>query len=258
MRKGNVYVIANWKMNPDTWVAAKELFLGVKKAASRVRKVNTVICPPFVYLSELINSYSGRSISFGVQDVHFEQKGSYTGEVSASQVRSVGATYAIVGHSERRALGETNEMINKKVLSALSEKLTVILCIGERDRDRQGEYLAFLRDELLGALEGVSKAALKNILITYEPIWAIGKTSEEAMKPHDVHGTVLFLRKLLAEKYDKKIALELPILYGGSVEPENAGALLEEGDVNGFLIGHSGLSVSDFTAILERADSSLG
>ncbi len=246
-------------MNPETVGDAKKLFLGVKESAKHLRNVKTVLCPPAPFLSELHKIYSGSRLQLGAQNIYFEKKGSFTGEVSGEMVKSVGATYVIIGHSERRfpgeGEGETEKVVNKKILSALQSKLTVILCIGERERDTQGSYLSFLKSELLSALDGVSKTSLKKILITYEPIWAIGKTGDDAMKPSDVHETTLFLRKILAEKYDKKTALSLPFLYGGSVESVNCTKLLREGNINGFLIGHASLIISDFTDILHAANT---
>ena len=209
-------------MNPETIGDAKKLFLGVKESARALRNVQITLCPPFPFLSELRKLYTGQRIQLGAQNVYFEDKGSFTGEVSGEMIKSVGATHVIIGNSERRfpksGGGETQEIVNRKVLSALRSKLTVILCIGERDRDIQGDYLAFLESELLSALNGVSKASLMKILITYEPIWAIGKTGSDAMKSSDVHDITFCPRKALAERYVKKTALSLLTLVGGSVE----------------------------------------
>ena len=250
MKRDPVYVVANWKMKPGTIGEAKKLFLDVKKLAVRLSKTTLVICPPVAFLSELHKLYVGAKLAFGAQDIHREPKGSYTGEISAEMVHSVGASYTIIGHSEQRALGDTNSDVNKKIHVALKEKLTTIICIGESRRDESGAYLTFLTQELHEAFKDVSKSALKNVILAYEPIWAIGKTGKEAMLPSDVHETVLFLRKVLSECYDKKTAFALPVLYGGSVEAENAEALLREGGVNGFLVGHASLVPTEFSTIL--------
>ena len=256
MKKKTVYVVANWKMKPGTIVKAKRLFLNIKKSAVKLTRAKIVICPPVAFLSDLRSLYGGVKIEFGAQDIHFEEAGSFTGKISAEMVKSVGASYVIIGHSEVRALGETNEEVNKKVLIALKEKLKVVLCVGEQERDRQGEYLAFLTQELGEALKGVSQGELKNIIIAYEPIWAIGKTGDSAMKPTDVYETALFLRKIVSLIYDKKSALKITILYGGSVETSNSEKLLEEGGINGFLVGHASLSSVDFEIILRIAEKS--
>ncbi|HEX9608589.1 MAG TPA: triose-phosphate isomerase [Candidatus Paceibacterota bacterium] len=247
---GKSIVVANWKMHPKTLAEAKHLFLGVKKAVSRVRGVVVVVCSPAVFLAELRKLYVGKRISFGGQDVHAEKSGAYTGSTSASMLKSVGASYVIIGHSERRIAGETNEDVQEKVRAALNEHLTVVLCIGEQRRDYEGEYLTFVKDELEVALSGVAADELRRVVIAYEPIWAIGKTANEAMKPHDMHQMTLFIRKILAEQYNREVALKVAVLYGGSVEPENCEALIKDGDVNGFLVGHASLDPTSFGAIL--------
>lgn len=258
MKKGTGYIIANWKMNPSTIGDAKKLFLSVKDVASRLRNVNVVIAPPTPFIGELRHLYTGRQLEFGVQNIYFEARGSYTGETSAEMAKSAGAKYAIIGHSERRAMGETNEDVNKKIAAALLQDLTIVLCIGEVDRDVHGNYFSFLEEELRSALKGIPRISLKYILIAYEPIWAIGKTGREAMRPHEVHETTLFLRKILAQMYDKKSAFAVPILYGGSVEPENTEDLLRDGGVSGFLVGHASLEASSFLPILKTANTFFG
>jgi triosephosphate isomerase (TIM) len=187
--------------------------------------------------------------------VFFETKGSYTGEVSAPMLASIGTEYVIVGHSERRARGENNEIVNRKVRVALLEGIDVVLCIGEEARDHGGEYLLFLTEELISALSGLKKDSLKHIAIAYEPIWAIGKTSKDAMKPSDMHEMSLFIRKILTDRYDRATALSVPILYGGSVEVENSETLLRGGEIDGFLVGHASLDPESFKEILALASA---
>ncbi len=252
------YVIANWKMNPDTVADAKELFFDIKSVVGRLKNLNVVIAPPIIFLAELRRLYSGRQLEFGAQNISFEEKGSFTGETSAKMARSIGTTYVIVGHSERRLMGETDKDVNKKIVAALLQKFTIVLCIGEKERDSQGSYLSFLEEELRSALTGVSKKSLKHILIAYEPIWAIGKTGKEAMSPRDVHETSLFLHKILMQIYDRKSAFAVPILYGGSVEPENNEELLHGGGISGFLVGHASLETSSFLSILKTSNNFFG
>jgi len=248
--KGKRIVVANWKMNPRALAEAKRLFLGVKKAVGELRGAQVIICPPAIFISELRKSYTGKRVLFGAQDVHFEKDGSYTGEVSAPMLKSVGVSHVIIGHSERRAAGETNSDVQKKVRAALDEKLTVMLCVGERERDHDGEHLHFIKEELTAALRTVAKDELKRLVVVYEPVWAIGKSFEHAMKPHDVHQMSLFVRKVLSEQFDRGAAMKVLVLYGGSVEPENAAPLLEGGDINGFLVGHASLNPTTFRDIL--------
>jgi len=147
--------------------------------------------------------------------------------------------------------GESDADVNKKALAATNTGLTTILCIGESDRDhKDGTHLAFLTRQLESALKGVSKSKLSKVVIAYEPIWAIGKSEEEAMKPEELHETVLFIRKVVAGLFGKNLALKIPILYGGSVEKGNTRALLTEGMVDGLLVGHASLNVDEFNEIL--------
>ena len=254
MEQNKKLVVANWKMNPGTIVDAEKLFFGIKDKASKMRNVQTVICPPFVYLSELFQFYTGQRIAFGAQDVFWETNGAYTGEISANQLVSIGARYVIIGHSERRALGETDEMVNKKVHVALKAGLLIIFCFGERERDESAAYIQFLHDQLINGLYGVSKNQLQKVVVAYEPIWAIGKAAHEAMQPDDVHEMVIFIRKVLAHMHDAKTAQQVPVLYGGSVEPNNASAIFTRSEVSGFLIGHASLKAAAFNDILETVN----
>jgi triosephosphate isomerase len=153
-----------------------------------------------------------------------------------------------------RALGETNEEVNKKIHSALSEKLRVILCIGEAERDRSGNYLEFLEEQLKSAFAGVDTQKLPRIMVAYEPVWAIGKSAEYAMTSTTLHETVLFVRKVLSQKYEKKLAFRMPILYGGSVEHENIAELFTKGEVDGFLVGHASVDSGEFGAMMKIVD----
>jgi triosephosphate isomerase (TIM) len=253
MRKRKKIIVANWKMNPQNIFEAKRLFLGVKKTASRLREAQTIICPSFAHLFELKKSYGGGKIAFGAQDVFWNDKNPHTGEVSARMLKDAGVKYVILGHSERRALWESNEAVNKKVIAALGENLKVILCVGEMERDARAEHLAFIKEELRSALSSVPQKSLNDIIIAYEPIWAIGKSAADALTPVGMHEMSIFIKKILSEIYDRKTAYGIPIIYGGSVERANAEDLLKGGEIDGFLIGHASLKAGDFNRILEIA-----
>src|SRR3989338_6037574 len=167
MIKNKKLIVANWKMNPTTLAEAKKLFENIKKTASKVKNIQTVICPPSVYLSELGKLYSGRRIALGAQDVFWEKKGAYTGEQSSKMIKDIGAKYVIIGHSERRERGETNEMVNKKIITSLEEGLNVILCIGEKVRDLQALYLKFLEEEIRSACKSLTFSPIHKI--TFNP-----------------------------------------------------------------------------------------
>ena len=247
-------VIANWKMNPQTFAEAKKLYLAIKKKAVTLRNVETVIAPPFVFLRGLSKLYSGSRLALSGQDVFWEKKGSHTGEVSVTQLKESGADYVIVGHSERRALGETDDMVYKKIKAVLKGGLTGVVCIGESERDNHGVYLKFLRGQIESALAKIKVGSLKNIIVAYEPLWAIGKTDDEAITPEKLHETILFIRRVLIEMYNKEAALGTRIIYGGSVEKGNARTLLSEGKAQGFLVGHASLNALEFSDILESAN----
>jgi triosephosphate isomerase len=189
----------------------------------------------------------------GVQDVSSSLGGAYTGEVSAAMTANLGAKFTIIGHSERRALGETNAIVNKKILAALSAGLEVVLCIGEQTRDHDGFYLGYLRDELDSAFQSVLPRDLPRIMIAYEPIYAIGRSAADAMSGQEVHEMVIFIRKYLAEKFNRSRADATTILYGGSVEGSNAESILKEGMVDGFLVGRASLDPNMFMEIIKFA-----
>ena len=247
-------IIANWKMNPLSLTEAKRIFLGIKKTAHTLRNVQSVVCPPALYISELKKLVSGHRCVLGTQDVFFERNGAYTGEMSAAMLAKTGAKYAIVGHSERRAFGETDEVVNKKILAALKEGLVAVLCVGERERDEHARYFDFIRGELEGALRGVPKNMIQKLIIAYEPIWAVGREAKGSDTPEGTFETTLFIRKILADIFDKKTAMSMPVLYGGSVNEKNAREFLLHGGVQGLLVGRASLIGAQFTEILKEAD----
>lgn len=252
MKKAKVLVIANWKMNPETYKKANDIFLGSVKAVKKVSQVKVVLCIPYTWLTDF--SHKNKSpISFGAQDVSTEAEGPHTGEVSPRMLTSSGVEYVIVGHSERRKLGETDELISKKVLISLKSQLNVVLCVGEKERDSHGDYLLFLRDQIVNSLNKVQKRYLKNLIIAYEPVWAIGKGSE-AMKPADLHEISIFIKKVLVEIYGKESGIKIPILYGGSVDHKNARDLLKLGEVRGLLVGRESLNPKKFESLLLSVD----
>jgi len=229
-------LVANWKMNPSTVKEAKKLLETTIKAASSSKNVSIVIAPPALYLLSLSRSYRGKLVSFGVQNAHFEATGSFTGEISMAQARDAGAEYAIIGHAERRALGESNEDTSKKVAAALAEGLVPILCVGEKARSREGEHLGFIKDQLRAGFTNVPSSKVGRIIIAYEPVWAIG--AEEAMNPREMHEMAIFIRKTLVDLCGEK-AMAIKILYGGSIDENNAVTMLRDGDVAGLLVGRA-------------------
>jgi triosephosphate isomerase len=248
-------VVANWKMNPDTLSKAVRLFAEVKKQAARRARVETVIAPPFPYIASLAGK-AGTAVALGAQDVFWEREGTYTGEVSVPMLASVGASHVIIGHSERRLRGETDEQIARKVAAAVKEKLTVVLCVGESDRDATGGYLSVVEEQLRAACASVPKASLKHLAIAYEPVWAIssGDGKGKTATPGDVQEMTIFIRKVLTSIYDRPSADRVRVLYGGSVNEDNAAELMDEGMADGFLVGGASLKPLAFASILSAAN----
>ena len=244
-------IVANWKMNPVTFKEAKKLFEDTKKALDKVKQVSVVVAPPVVFLRELRLAYKGKRILFALQNAHFEPKGSHTGETSLAQGVDAGIAYVIVGHAERRADGETDEAVNKKIIAALGLKLLPILCIGERDRDASGTYYDFIKEQLQSALRDVPVNKLSKITIAYEPVWAIGGTV--AMNPRDMHEMAIFIRKTIVDLYGSS-GMSIKILYGGSVDETNAPDMLHDGDVDGLLVGRVSTNAQQFTALITSVE----
>jgi triosephosphate isomerase len=243
-------IVANWKMNPDSSLKAKTLFNSILPLA-RKSKSQIVVCPPFPFLG-IVNTRSN-NLSLGAQDISVETEGAFTGEVSAKQLRSLGVSFVILGHSERRAKGETSALISKKILTAIMENLTPIVCIGEKERDSEGHFFNKIKEDLLGTLSLVSKKQISKVVIAYEPLWAIGSESKGAMEPGAIHETILFIKKVLSDKY-KKASQGQKILYGGSVDQINAEATLNEGTCDGLLVGRASLSKESLKKILESIE----
>lgn len=251
-------IVANWKMNPASLKEAKAIFTSAKRIANRLTNIETVICPPFIYLSEF-----GRLVSklkLGVQDVSvFDFEGAHTGEISAKMLKNLGVKYAIIGHSERRKNGETNEIINKKIGIALSSGLKVIFCVGEEKRDNDGKFAEVIETQISEGLKGFSGNFLKNLIIAYEPVWAIsGNVKSKADDPESAFKVAVLIRKILMDFVGNEMAIKIPILYGGSVNSENAGKFLKDGQMNGLLVGSKSLDEKEFKKIMETANSIRG
>jgi triosephosphate isomerase len=243
-------------MNPSSLTEARTLFDQVKRRVARARKTRIVVCPPDLYLGAIAASYRGTSIAFGSQDVSAHEKiGKHTGSVSGSILRNSGVSYCLVGHSERRADGETDSYIARKTRASLRSGLVTILCVGEAHRDTSGRYLRFVEKQIKESLKGVTRPLVTRLVLAYEPIWAIGKSAKNAMKPTDVHQMNLFVRKALVKQYGRKAGMKIPILYGGSVEPGNVGALIKEAAMDGFLVGHASRTPADFAEIVKAMEA---
>ncbi|MBK7150136.1 MAG: triose-phosphate isomerase [Bacteroidetes bacterium] len=245
-------VAGNWKMNMDLEMAAAWL----SKLGVEMEQVDcdVILFPSFVLLPDMMDLYEGGKLTFGAQNCSHHEGGAYTGEVSASQLVSIGVDYVLIGHSERREhCGETNEMLKQKIKLALQEGLTPVFCCGEplsvRNSGSQKEYVYKQLEE---SLFEFTAAQISEVIIAYEPIWAIGTglnaSPEQAQEMH------AFIRSSIAAKYTDKIAAEMPILYGGSCKPDNASAIFSCIDVDGGLIGGASLKAEDFLKIVAQAN----
>lgn len=244
-------IIGNWKMNPENMKVAKQIFQKIKTKAGKFKKAKCVICPPFIYLDAFAKAHG--TCAIGAQDAFWEESGARTGEISASMISKLNVPYVILGHSERRELGDTNEIVNKKVIEALRQRLMVIVCVGEKTRDEEGSYLQFLQAEIEESLAKIPARYFKNIIVAYEPIWAIGEKAKKSSTPEDFLEKAIFIRKVLTQLTDKKIAMKIPILYGGSVNDANAAGFLQEGRADGLLIGRASRDPQIFGEILKTA-----
>ncbi len=249
-------IVANWKMNPTSVKEAKDIFNSAKKNAKNLKGIEVVACPPFVYLASL-GSKTKSKLALGAQNIFWdEKKTSYTGEVSATMLKGLGVKYIIIGHSERRAyLGEDNLMINKKIKYALNSGFKVIFCIGEKERDDDGEYLNFLKTEILEGLRAVTSKLINNLIVAYEPIWAIGKSGKNADSPEKVFEVSIYIKKVLVGMFGRQKVEKVPILYGGSVDAKNTEGFLSIGGISGLLIGHKSLEPQAFKDIMDIANS---
>lgn len=243
-------IVANWKMNPENLHDAKKIFSDLKKKNLKLNKSVAVICPPNIFLGILANEYRGDKFVFGAQDVSLATESESTGEVSAEILKNLGVKYAIVGHSERRAIGETSEIVSQKIRIALQSGITPILCVGETERDINGKYLRFIQEQLHNSLSGIDEKQITKIIIAYEPVWAIGH-GHNAISGNDLHQMNIFIKKILTEIYDRKIAMKVPVLYGGSVDSENVLDILKNGEVSGLLIGRASLNPHVFGDVLK-------
>ena len=248
-------IIGNWKMNPLVLKEAEKLFSLVAKGIYGVKKTEIVICPPFLYIEKL--KKISKKISLGAQNAFIGDVGAFTGEVSVEMLYEIGARYVILGHSERREMpvrlggGETNEIINKKIKSALVAGLIPILCVGESSRDENHGYFNFVKNQLEECLNGVSKNSIAKIIIAYEPIWAISSTPDRRdATPDDCREMVIFIRKILSDKFGKD-AIGMRIMYGGSVNEKDAENFLKNGSVEGLLVGRASLDPKKFVEIVK-------
>jgi len=244
------FIAGNWKMNTNSQ-GAVDLASGLAEQLRDVENVDIAVCPPFVYLGAVAGALNASNIALGAQDVYFEPNGAYTGEISCEMLKDVCCTYAIVGHSERRhKIGETDELINKKISAAITSGLLPIFCVGELLEQREaGKTEAVVTRQIKAGLAGLSSDKVLAVTVAYEPVWAIGTgvtaTAEQAQEVHAM------IRQLLADMYDESVARQIRIQYGGSAKPANTAELMAGADVDGLLVGGASLKVDDFAEMIK-------
>jgi len=249
----NVVIAGNWKMNKDLNESIT-LVSEIKKTLVSNFNVSVIVCPPFTSLETVSALLKDSDIKLGAQNMYFEEDGAFTGEISAKMLKSVGCEYVILGHSERRTIFcESEELINKKIKKALSENLKPIFCIGETLSEREkGVTNEVLEKQIVGGLKDISAEQLKNIIIAYEPVWAIG--TGKTATPQQAEETHLFIRNLISSLFSEESAENIIIQYGGSVKPDNASELLNQKNIDGALVGGACLKSQSFIEIIKSAN----
>ena len=247
------FVAGNWKMNTNSNSSvelARALAAGVRDIENN--KVDIGVYPPFVYLAA-VSQVLGDNIMLGAQDVYFESAGAFTGEISCQMLKDVGCVNVLIGHSERRhVIGESDDLINKKLLAVISNGLNPTLCVGETQQQREaGETEKVVTGQVRKGLASVTVEQMAKVTIAYEPVWAIGTgltaTPDQAQQVHAM------IRQLLADMYDQVVSENIRIQYGGSVKPDNAAELMKQKDIDGALVGGASLKAGDFMEIIKAA-----
>lgn len=244
-------IVGNWKMNPETLEEAKTIARKTRAVAKKLDKVEVVICPPAVFIGNAV-SKRDKSVAIGAQDVSIHDNGSHTGDVGARMLSDIGLKYVIAGHSERRKDGETDEIVSKKVIKVLDAGLTAILCVGEQKREESGTHYDYVRDQIKNSLANVPSKYAKNVIIAYEPVWAIGAT--EAMDPKEICEMAIFVRKVFSDIFTQDSAMKAKVLYGGSVNFRNAYEIISVSKVDGLLVGRESVNIPGFKELLKAVN----
>ena len=240
------YLIANWKSYITSHKDAKSLF-NATQAMSEVSLCEVIVCPPFPFLPDTKIDWD---MGIGVQDAFWEAKGAYTGEVTLDMLKSMNIEYVILGHSERRKyFNETDEIINKKVKAVLKSGLKVILCVGEKERKEENVIPKIVEEQVKADLEGVPKTKIKNVMVAYEPIWAIGTGLSDT--PENAHQAALYIRKTIGDMYDAKLGGRVKFLYGGSVNSKNVLDFVNYHGIDGVLVGSASAKKDEFTKMIK-------
>jgi triosephosphate isomerase len=246
------FVIGNWKMKITTMLDAQVLVRSIEGLLRNPQRTRTVVCPSSVHIVPVMN-VSHSKVEVGAQNCHVDPRGSFTGEISPTQLRDLGVSYVILGHSEQRDKGETDESVRHKVRSVMRAGMKPVVCIGELERDDSYEYREYIKEQVLNIFEGISPDELKKILIAYEPRWATGKDALRECTPVECLEVSQIVRATFKEKYGGDMR-NVTLLYGGSVDAKNARNYCEEGGVQGVLVGRASLEADEFVDIVRSID----
>lgn len=247
-------IAGNWKMH-KVLSEATSFVDEVKGLIPSSQVVDSVVCAPSLFLAQLVLSTKGTEVKIGAQNMHFEESGAFTGEVSPVALKDVGVSYVIIGHSERREMfAETDETVNKKTLAAFQHGLTPIVCCGETLEQREaGQTNEIVGSQIQRALTGLTEEQARNVVIAYEPIWAIG--TGKSSSAEEANETCGYIRKILAEQFSSAVADDVRIQYGGSVKPTNIKEYLSQPDIDGALVGGASLEAASFLQLLEAGNN---
>lgn len=246
-------VIANWKMNPQSIAEAKKTFLAIRAAAKKHPEVLVAVAPPAIFITELSKLSFAGSLTLAGQSMHHAALGAHTGEISPTMLKGQGVEMIIIGHSERRAKYVNDELVAKKVAAAIKYKLTPVVCVGEHERDEQGNFFAIIEAQIKAFITEVPTSRLKDVVIAYEPIWAIGTGKNATVE--QVHEMQLYITKVLTKIVGRTKAAKVRIIYGGSVKAATAADLYHQTGMDGFLVGGASLVGREFAAIIQATTS---
>lgn len=242
-------------MNPETVDDAILIVNKIKNGVKKIDKIKIVLCPPFIYLNEVSGLLKKNKIfSLGSQDIFVGEGVSHTGEVGSDMLKNISVKYIIIGHSDRRESLDDESLVREKLFGTLKDGFRAILCIGEKERNEHGDQYNEVKSQIESALLKLPKKLLKNLFIAYEPIWAIGKSEKDAVKPEDLHEMSIFIKRVLSDIFGIKEAEKVTILYGGSVTKNNAKEIIEKGNVSGLLVGRESLKSENFVELIKSIE----
>lgn len=246
-------IIGNWKMNVGSVEDAKKIAKLSRALAAKMRTTEVVICPPFSLIAPAAPAKKAKNFHMGAQSASVHEGGSHTGDVGVNTLKSLGVSYVLAGHSEQRVAGDTNATVSQRAQRILAAGLTAVICVGEKARQEGGEHLDELRTQIRETLASIPQEQAKNIIVAYEPVWAIG--AKEAMQPDQIYEMSLFVKKVFSDVFGPEAGLKVRVLYGGTANATNAAEIMRVGKVNGLLVGRESVNAGGLTDMLKAVDT---